>query len=226
LPEYKEKLPLQAIAVKTPDWNTFQASIRFYERKQGAAPWKAVDDNIPAVIGKNGLGWGRGIHPLDVCSGCIKREGDGKSPAGIFLLGTAFGYASPGEAAWIKLPYRQAGDCLQCVDDPHSPYYNLLVDTTEVKQEWESHEEMRRADGLYRLGVVVQHNADRPVAGLGSCIFLHIWKGPHEATSGCTAMEDVHLERLLRRLDPMAMPILIQLPESEYDRYRSDWRLP
>jgi len=217
---------LQVILVKTSDWHAFQASIQFYERKRGDAPWEAFCDNIPAVIGKKGLGWGRGLHPPDSCVGSIKREGDGKSPAGMFLLGTAFGYAPPDEVAWIRLPYRQATDCLQCVDDPHSPYYNELVDTTEVKQVWKTHEEMRRQDGLYRLGVVVKHNADTPVAGLGSCIFLHIWKGPHEGTSGCTAMGEERMEWLLRRLDPSANPVIVQLPEMEYGRFRAAWNLP
>ena len=85
---------------------------------------------------------------------------------------------------------------------------------------------MRRPDDQYRLGVVVQHNADPVVAGRGSCIFLHIWMGPKVGTSGCTAVEAKHMEALLRWLDPQAKPVFIQLPESEYVHLRSAWRLP
>jgi L,D-peptidoglycan transpeptidase YkuD (ErfK/YbiS/YcfS/YnhG family) len=219
-------MPLQAVVVRTADWTTFKASLRFYERDSSDLPWVDVLGHIPAVIGKNGLGWGRGIHRMYSCFHPVKREGDGRSPAGIFRFGTAFGYAAPGDVGWIRLPYRQATGCLHCIDDPDSPHYNTLVDTGEVKQVWKSHEVMRREDELYRLGAVIKHNADMPMAGLGSCIFLHIWKGPHEGTSGCTAMEHGDVERLLRRLDPLAGPMLVQLPESEYDRAREIWQLP
>src|SRR5262249_32698068 len=49
---------------------------------------------------------------------------DGRSPAGIFSLGSAFGYAPRGQAGEVKLPYVQAVATLECVDDPRSAHYN------------------------------------------------------------------------------------------------------
>jgi zinc D-Ala-D-Ala dipeptidase len=51
------------------------------------------------VVGRNGLAWGIGVVPTDDAqvrseSAPVKREGDGRAPAGIFALSTAFGYAS------------------------------------------------------------------------------------------------------------------------------------
>jgi L,D-peptidoglycan transpeptidase YkuD (ErfK/YbiS/YcfS/YnhG family) len=219
-------MPLQAIVVKTADWSASAALLQRYEKKHGDATWEAVGEKIPAVVGRNGLGWGTGIHPLTTAFGPVKQEGDGKSPAGIFLFGDAFGYAPVDEVPWIKLPYRQAASHLHCVDDVRSIHYNRLVDTKKVEKNWQSYEEMRRPDDQYRLGLVVQHNTDPVVAGQGSCIFLHVWTGPDVGTSGCTAVEARQMEALLRWLDPQAKPVLIQLPESEYVRLRSTWRLP
>ncbi|HEX8292528.1 MAG TPA: hypothetical protein VF570_12275, partial [Pyrinomonadaceae bacterium] len=77
-----------------------------------------------------------------------------------------------------------------------------------------------------RWGLFVMHNAAPPAAGRGSCIFLHVWAGPGRGTAGCTAMEEASLTELLRWLDPKKRPLLLQLPESEYARRRTDWRLP
>ena len=56
------------------------------------------------MFGKNGLAWGKGIADnLDQRDGPVKHEGDGKAPAGIFKLGTAFGYdstAAPNCLTW------------------------------------------------------------------------------------------------------------------------------
>ena len=68
---------------------------------------------------------------------------------------------------------------------------------------------MRRDDHLYRLGVVVGYNTDPVVAGLGSAIFLHIWKGPGQPTAGCVAMAESDLERIVAWLDPAKMPQII-----------------
>jgi len=219
-------IPLQAVVVKTPGWNASGASLQRYERKDGPMPWIAVGDKIPAVVGRNGLGWGTGVHPRSFREGPVKREGDGKAPAGVFLLRHAFGYTPVEEASWIKLSYRQATSHIQCVDDTRSFYYNKLVDTTKVERSWQGYEDMRRKDDQYRLGVVVEHNTNPIIPGAGSCIFIHIWEGPSMGTSGCTGVEAHHMEELLRWLDPEAMPIFVQMPEPEYVRFRSAWRLP
>jgi D-alanyl-D-alanine dipeptidase len=157
-------------------------------------------------------------------SGPLKKEGDGKAPAGVFRLSTAFGFA--GTAPGLKMPYTSLTPTVECVDDVNSRRYNLIVDRNRVSNvDWRSSEKMRAVDG-YRWGVVVDHNASPPVAGRGSCIFLHIWAGPEKGTAGCTAMEQPNLEAMLRWLDAKKNPLLVQLPEAEYTRLRSLWKLP
>ena len=123
------------------------------------------------------------------------------------------------------VPYTPLAPTVECVDDTASTHYNRVVDRAAVGTvDWNSSERMREVDG-YRWGVVVAHNA-RAVPGRGSCIFLHIWAGPSKGTAGCTAMEQPRLEALLRWLDSSKMPLLVQLPESEYARLGTLWKLP
>jgi len=112
------------------------------------------------------------------------------------------------------------------VDDVRSAHYNRLADEAKVKKDWSSAEDMRRKDELYRLAVWVSHNDAPVVPGGGSCIFLHLRAGPESTTSGCTAFEPEPMERLLRWLDPVARPVLVQLPEAEYRARAAGWGLP
>jgi D-alanyl-D-alanine dipeptidase len=84
---------------------------------------------------------------------------------------------------------------------------------------------MRSID-LYRLGVVVDYNVRPAAAGRGSCVFLHVWRGPGSSTAGCTAMPEPALAELVRWLDPARHPALVQLTGAAYARRRAAWRLP
>jgi len=217
----------QAIVVRTADWNVSAAVLQAYEKEVESSSWVAVGKKIPAVVGRNGLGWGAGLHPrADEKSGPAKKEGDGKAPAGIFRLGSAFGYDPSEMTGWIRIPYQQMTATMQCVDDGRSSHYNRIVDAGRFKPDWSGGEEMLRKDDLYRLGIEVDHNVNPVVAGSGSCIFLHIWGGPLQGTAGCTAMDGENMEMLLLWLVPEAKPILVQLPEEEYARVREPWGLP
>ncbi|HEX5872043.1 MAG TPA: hypothetical protein VFY65_16550, partial [Longimicrobium sp.] len=190
-PASDDDAALQMIVATTADWDAVDATLQRYERGAPGQPWRAVGDAIPAAVGRTGLAWGDGIHPDPAGDGPRKREGDGKAPAGIYRLSSAFGYAPPAETGWIRLPYVQADPGIECVDDSRSRFYNRRVDRDTIPQpDWTSHEELRRTDELYRWGVWVDHNSSPPRPMRGSCIFLHVWAGPGVATSGCTAMAE------------------------------------
>ena len=218
--------PLQAMVVKTADWDRIDGILQVCERKNGDAPWECKLENIPIVVGRNGMGWGRGMHPLPLPEGPVKQEGDGRAPAGIFRLSSTFGYAPAVKVPRIAMPYQQATVQLLCIDDTRSAHYNRIVYTNRVEADWQGYEKMLRRDDLYRFGIVIDHNMDPIIAGQGSCIFMHIWNGPSQGTAGCTAMAAQHLERLILWLNPVAMPILVQLPIQEYGRLRIPWNLP
>lgn len=184
---------------------------------------------LPVMLGRSGFAWGRGLNPPVGGAEPEKREGDGCAPAGIFAITAFFGDAAPDSAfaRAAKLPYRQATPDLKAIDDPASVYYNRLVDQTSVAQpDWASCEDMLRSDQRYAVGAVVAHNSEPPVPGAGSCIFLHVWERENVPTAGCTAMSLADMTAIAGWLDGAAVPLLVQLPQAEYERWREAWGLP
>ncbi len=196
-----------------------------YERAAGST-WTPVGAAIPVDIGRNGMAWGRGLQTMTE-AGPVKREGDGKSPAGVYRLGTAFGVAASLPAGARDFPYLRTSPTTYCVEDARSTYYNQIVDSTRVTppslDQWS---QMARPDGLFNWGVVVQQNAPETQKGSGSCVFLHVWRGPKRPTAGCTAMASDHIQEILRWLDPDLGPVLVQLPEPVFRGVRAAWGLP
>lgn len=215
----------QLVVVTTPDWNNTGGTLRRFDRDDSQGAWRPVASAIPVVIGRTGLAWGDGGLASSMGQP-IKHEGDGRSPAGLFPLDTAFGFAPQSELSWIRLPYAALQPGSDCVDDEASAYYNTVVDRAAVARiDWNSAEHMRQI-AQYRLGVIVGYNANPPKKGRGSCIFLHIWSGPQSTTAGCTALDAGALESLMRWLDRSRRPMLVQLPAGEYARMMSVWGLP
>jgi L,D-peptidoglycan transpeptidase YkuD (ErfK/YbiS/YcfS/YnhG family) len=222
----------QMVVVTTATWDSDHGVMRRYQR-DAAAGWTMVGEAVPVVVGRAGTGWGIGLHPAPpaaVSAGDpVKREGDGRAPAGVFAIGTAFGYAG---SARTGLPYAamDAGD--YCVDVSGSPYYNRIVDSAQVGAAAieGSTEPMRRdlhADGdqRYRLGFVIEQNPQATPMG-GSCIFGHLWKTPGTATAGCTAMAPATMQSLLGWLRADAAPVFVLLPDAEYAQLQLPWHLP
>jgi L,D-peptidoglycan transpeptidase YkuD (ErfK/YbiS/YcfS/YnhG family) len=211
------------------DWSGACARLQRFARSGSADDWQPVGQPVAVVLGRAGLAWGRGLHSQIGGAGPVKREGDGCAPAGIFAIATLFGYAAP-ESAFgraLKLPYRQATADLKAVDDPASAYYNRIVDQTSVAvPDWTSFEDMLRSDQRYAVGAVVGHNSAPAVPGAGSCIFLHVWEREGMPTAGCTAMSQIDMTAIAGWLDGAAVPLLVQLPQAEYERWREAWGLP
>lgn len=210
----------QLIVVTSKNWTDTQGTAQRYVRQGNS--FEKYQASFPVVLGKSGLAWGKGLTQVDQREGPVKREGDGKAPAGIFKLGTAFGYDN---SADTKLPYLALTPTLECVDDSQSKRYNELVDGAITAKDWNSSEHMRSMDELYRKGIVIEHNTP-PSPASGSCIFLHIWRSPTSPTLGCTAMDQADITHLFSWLDPRQSPLLIQMPEEQYEQLRESWHLP
>jgi L,D-peptidoglycan transpeptidase YkuD (ErfK/YbiS/YcfS/YnhG family) len=219
----------QMVVVTTGGWDDVHGQLRTFERTEGGA-WREAAGPRPVVIGRTGAAWGIGLHDIPAGDpGPAKREGDGRSPAGVFAIGEAFGYAA---TATTALPYAAMDASDYCIDVSGSPLYNRIVDADDVGADAvrESTEPMRRdlhADGdqRYRLGFVIEHNP-RGKAMAGSCIFAHLWKSADSATAGCTAMQAETMQALLAWLDPKQQPVFVLLPQAEYLRLQHDWQLP
>lgn len=215
----------QLVVVIADAWSSTAGTLQRFERGD-KGPWKPVGDPISVELGKSGLGWGLGIQPEETSvdrAGPLKEEGDGRSPAGVFHLTRATGYA-PAPPAGTTLAYTQATPRLVCVSDRKSKSYNQLVELAAGAALAPTDERMKRADDLYALTILVEHNTRPVVPGQGSCVFLHIGNG--QPTTGCTAMPRPALETLLTWLDAKKDPLLIQLPSKDYAVLAHAWRLP
>ncbi|MEY4578506.1 MAG: hypothetical protein RL701_3209 [Pseudomonadota bacterium] len=212
------------VVVLASGFETWHARLQRYERTPGAS-WKPVGAAMPAVLGGAGYGWGDGLHGSGAPAGRPgpqKREGDKRSPAGVFALGTLHGYAATADN--LRLTYRQADAHARCVDDPNSALYNQIVTATNTAGQFRSAEHMLRDDDLYEFALDLEHNRAPVTPGHGSCIFVHVWGGPDVPVTGCTALSKTDLQTLLVWLKPDAA--WVALPESEYRALRDLWALP
>lgn len=210
----------QIVIVLSPNNHSVAARLWKFER-QGKS-WAPVGEPHPVNLGKKGLAWGRGLHSAK--PGLQKKEGDQRSPAGIFRFGDAFGYAAEADFP-LKLKYLPITETAICVEDSGSKYYNQVMDAASVTPDWKARESMMRQDEQYKWGIVVKHNLPaKPKCG--SCIFFHLWRAPGSGTLGCTAMAEPHLLELLQWLDPAQKPLLMQMTEADYEAYRRKVDLP
>lgn len=215
-----EIIPLtskQVILVLTESWSSLKADIYLFENNN--SKWKLQDKKIKGVIGKKGLAWGLGIHDETLMvenKDLFKKEGDRKTPAGIFYLGKAMGYAKE-KVSGSSLDYSQMTKKHHGVDDPESKFYNKIVNVTKIKKDYNSYEKMLRNDDLYKRLFEIKHN-EKNLRGMGSLIFFHIWRSQNKGTAGCTAVSEKDIIKILKWLDQKKNPVIIQLPRSVYQK--------
>jgi len=195
----------QLIVVYTKNWSTPNGMLQRYEKK--GKKWKKRGKAIDVKLGRNGLGWGLGLHSIPINAKHIKKEGDGKAPAGIFTLKQAFGY----QPFVVEYPYEVYKSTDHCVDDVNSKFYNKIVDSRKIKKDYKSFEHMKFSKNYYKYGIVVNHNGIDDKAyvkkGAGSCIFMHI---KVVSTAGCTVMRENEMKNLIQWLDVDKDPLLVQ----------------
>ena len=140
------------------------------------------------------------LGPAGVVPAAAKREGDGASPAGIWPIREVIYRADRGGRPETQLSARPMQPDDGWCDAPDDPNYNRRV----TRRYPASHEALWRDDRVYDLIVVLGHNDDPPVSGLGSAIFLHICRPGYPPTEGCVAIARDDLETLLRIAEPGA----------------------
>jgi L,D-peptidoglycan transpeptidase YkuD (ErfK/YbiS/YcfS/YnhG family) len=215
----------QCVVGVTDGWDNSSATLSRYEKR--ADGWHQTGESWPARLGASGAVWGLGLHPLPA-GAATKREGDQRTPAGVFRIGGVWGAAAtvPKHPA---LPYRQVSSRDLWVEDPASPAYNRhVVLDHEPATEWEKKQQMKQADPAHALKLFIAHNAPPEVVpNAGSSIFFHIWRAEGKrATAGCTSMAEPRLRALIAWLDPARQPVYVLLPRADYQRLRAEWKLP
>jgi L,D-peptidoglycan transpeptidase YkuD (ErfK/YbiS/YcfS/YnhG family) len=128
-----------------------------------------------------------------------KREGDGATPAGCFVLRRV--YYRPDrlpDPPRTRLPVTPLDPDAGWCDDPGDADYNRPVRLPHRAR----CERLWREDHLYDIVTVLGHNDDPPVAGLGSAIFLHIAADDGSPTEGCVGLSRADLLAVLRLAGP------------------------
>lgn len=221
----------QAVLGIAEGWNSSHVSLSLVE-KTADGRWVRTLGPIPGRLGRSGLAWGLGLHtnPRGVAT---KKEGDGRSPAGIYAIGGLWTTTKTPVAHHRRMPEVKVGPCDLWVSDPATPQlYNRYVRLKHpAATPWELKEQMRQTDYAHSIKLLICHNTaetpGRPVVGAGSSIFFHIWRRDGAApTAGCTSMDETQLRALISRLDPARSPVYILLPRADYARLRTPWRLP
>jgi L,D-peptidoglycan transpeptidase YkuD (ErfK/YbiS/YcfS/YnhG family) len=205
-----------------PGWDSSEAWLQRYAREGEA--WIPVGHPFPARLGARGLAWGRGLHPSPD-GAPAKREGDLRSPAGVFALGDAFVTESPRwSEAW---PVRQVTEGHLWVEDPAHPWYNQHHVVPLPLDAWQQTQQMKLTDPAHALKVVVEHNTAPVQAAAGSAIFLHFWRdGGGRPTAGCTSLAPDDLEALVAWLDPRRAPTYALMPTEAWATWGPRWGLP
>jgi L,D-peptidoglycan transpeptidase YkuD (ErfK/YbiS/YcfS/YnhG family) len=174
-----------------------KVSVQAFEFRYGE--WRYALRPMKGVIGYNGFS----VH---------KREGDGKTPIGIFSFGTAFGRdTKPNGMSW---KYKKTTKYDYWIDDVSSKDYNKWITYTgNPSKRWKSYERMTHE--LYKYGAVINYNTKPIVKGKGSAVFLHIWRGSSSKTAGCVAVEQGNLVSTLKWLNPEMNPHIL-LSSADY----------
>ena len=127
-----------------------------------------------------------------------KREGDGATPMGRWLLREVRYRADRGLPPRTGLPLRPMHSGDGWCDAARDRNYNRPVRHPYPA----SAEHMLRADALYDVVVVLAYNERPRIKGLGSAIFMHLARPGYEPTAGCIALRVRDLRLVLRRAWP------------------------
>ena len=177
------------VIITVPDMNQTKATMHTFERASPAAVWARRTEPEPVVVGARGIGWGPTFSGYARKDEPAKREGDQRTPAGIYRLAATFSFTKESRAGHLQLvPGKQF-----CVRDASSPQYGRIVEKGNVS-EMMSGEDMASFP-LYKRGIVIDYPPHRGEKG-GSCIFLHVWGGEGVGTAGCVAMPEERVEHL------------------------------
>ena len=125
-----------------------------------------------------------------------KKEGDNKTPKGVFKLGNIYYRADrvkkPKSNLDTIIIKRNMGWC----DDPNSKFYNKLV---KIKKNIKC-EKLFRKDNKYNLLIPISYNTRKPVPGKGSAIFIHL-TNRYEGTLGCIGLKEKDFLIMLKLLN-------------------------
>ena len=192
--------PRQVVTVSAPTARATTARLSVFEL-DAAGRYRRVAGPWTARVGYNGVG--------------RAHEGSGRTPAGVWPLGVAFGVGTknPGtRLSWFTATSRDVWG-----SDVRSPatYNRHLRCARGSCPLREAHaERLVHYPVAYRYAIFIGYNAPpRTVVGAGSAFFVHVGTGT--ATAGCVSVSRARVVWLLRRLSPGAV-VSIGVGEKAY----------
>ena len=115
----------------------------------------------------------------------IKKEGDKKTPRGLFGIGDLYYRRDKNIEPQTKL------NCIEikkymgwCNDTNSKKSYNKLINTNSKLK----YEKLFRKDYKYDLLIPIKYNYHKSIPGRGSCIFIHLTNN-YKPTAGCIALK-------------------------------------
>lgn len=154
-------------------------------RQRAIVSFKGI--TFQAAIGRSGVS-------------AFKREGDGATPIAAMKLISGFTRGERIRLPQTPLSMRRIGKEMLWCDEPKHAAYNRLVTQRPGAPFLPSHEEMKRADGLYDVCLVMDWNISSRKRHGGSAIFFHLIKPGYQPTAGCVAVHPRDMKRLLPHL--------------------------
>ena len=127
-----------------------------------------------------------------------KREGDGTTPVGRFLLRRLLYRPDRLRPPVSGLPANPISPGDGWCDDPADALYNRPVRLPYPAR----HERLWREDEVYDLIAVLGHNDDPAVPGAGSAVFLHVARPDFSPTAGCIVLSLGDLQGMLATAGP------------------------
>ena len=113
-----------------------------------------------------------------------KKEGDQKTPKGNYRIGDLYFRSDRLSKPKTRLKCIKIKKYMAWCDDINYPkkYNKLITISNKIK-----HERLKRIDQKYDLLIPIKYNFEKPIPGLGSCIFIHLTRD-YKPTEGCIAL--------------------------------------
>ena len=123
-----------------------------------------------------------------------KKEGDKKTPKGIFEIENLYLRKNRIKKPLTLLKCIEIKKYMGWCNDINFPkkYNKLFKIDKKVK-----HEKLERKDYRYDFLIPIKYNFNKPITGMGSCIFIHLTKD-YKPTAGCVALKEKDFLILLK----------------------------
>tara|TARA_B100001057_G_C22705187_1_gene893466 strand:+ start:407 stop:901 length:495 start_codon:yes stop_codon:yes gene_type:complete len=115
-----------------------------------------------------------------------KIEGDKKTPKGTFEIENLYFRRDRKKKPLTLLKCVEIKkDMVWCNDSNFPEKYNKLLKIEKKIK----HEKLKRRDCKYDFLIPIKYNFKKPIAGQGSCIFIHLTKD-YKPTAGCIGLKE------------------------------------